>query len=135
MCRLESKNGLVPNQYGFSFEILYYYYEPRHSSLVRLELLILSNLAGTMDRHCAISSDTTSKKKKITASTGKRDHRHVISSLNSMLVELADGECHPLIYHFFTTSQLSNNRESSNRERACYIVYGPGSLCTVGIAS
>ena len=53
-----------------------------------------------MDAHCAISSDTTSKKKKITASTGKRDHRHVISNLNSMLVKLADGECHPLIYHF-----------------------------------
>jgi hypothetical protein len=132
MCRLEIKNELVPNQYGFSFVLSHY--EPQHSSLVRLELLVLSNLSGKTDTHCAISSDTTSKKKRITASTGKRDHRHAISNLNSMLVELADGECHPLIYHFCTTGQLSN-RESSNRERACYIIYGPGSLCTAGIAS
>ena len=87
-----------------------------------------------MDTHCAISSDTTSKKKKITASTGKRDHRHVISNLNSMLVELADGERLPLTYHSCMIGQLSN-RESSIRERTCYIVYGPGSLCTAGIAS
>ena len=83
------------------------YYEPQHSSLVRLELLVLSNLAGKMDTHCAISSDTTSKKKRITASAGKRDHRHVISNLNSMLVELADGECAVVIYHFGTMCHLS----------------------------
>lgn len=131
MYRLEIKNELVPNQYGFSF--VFSYHEPQDSSLVRLELLVLSNLAGTIDTRCAISSET-SKKKRITASTGKRDHRHVISNLNSMLMELAEGECHPLIYHFCTTGQLFN-RESSNRERACYIVYGLGSLCTAGIAS
>ena len=132
MCRLEIKNESVANQYGFSF--VFSYHEPQHSSLVRLELLVLSNPVGTMDAHCAISSDTTNKKKKTTASAGKRDHRHVISNLNSMLVELADGEYYPLVYQFCTTSQLFN-RESSYRERTCYIVYGPGSLCTAGIAS
>ena len=103
MCRLEIKNELIPNQYGFS---VFSYHEPQHSSLVRLELLVLSNLSGTMDTHCAISSDTTSKKKRTTATTGKRDHRHVISNLNSMLVELADGECYPPIYHFCTIGHL-----------------------------
>lgn len=65
MCRLEIKNELVPNQYGFSFD--FFNHELQHSSLVRLELLVLSNPTGTMDTHYAKSSDTTSKKKKITA--------------------------------------------------------------------
>ena len=90
MCRLEIKNELVSKQYGLSF--VFSYHEPQHSSLVRLELLVLSNLAGTTNTHCVISSDTTSKKKRITASTGKQNRRHVISNLNSMFVELADGE-------------------------------------------
>jgi hypothetical protein len=46
---------------------IFIYHEPQHSSLVRLELLVLSNPTGTMNTHCAKSSDTTSKKKKITA--------------------------------------------------------------------
>lgn len=131
MCQLEIKYERVSNQYGF---FVFSYHEPQHSSLVRLELLVLSNLGGTMDTHSAISSETTSKKKKSTASAGKRDHRHVISDLNSMLVELANGECLPLTCHSCATGQLSN-RESSNRERTCCIVYGAGSLCAAGIAS
>ena len=116
MCRLEIKNEHLSNQYDLSF--VFFYHERQHFFLVRLELLFLSNLGGTMDTYCAISSDTASKKRRITASTGRRDHRHVISNLNSMLVELADGECLSQTYHSCTIGQLSTENYPTGREPA-----------------
>jgi hypothetical protein len=120
MCRPEIKNELVPNQYGYSFVVPCH--EPQFSFLVRLELLVLSNTgalgdpeAGTTNTHCDMSCDPTDKQK-ITASTGKRNDRHVVSNLNSMLVKLADSACHPLTYHWLRDRGQLLNRESSNRE-------------------
>jgi hypothetical protein len=78
----------------------------------------LSNPAGTTDTHCAISSDPTNKKKRITSSTGKRDDRHVISNLNSILAELADGvsPADPHVYATDVNSPTENH--STGRETA-----------------
>ena len=96
-------------QTSMAYPSYFSYHESQNFSLVRLGLLVLSNQGGTMDMHCAISSDTAGKKKRITASTGKRDHRHVISNLNSMVVELADGECIPNLPFLY-------DRSASNRK-------------------
>lgn len=91
MCRSEITSERVPNEYGFFFLFVVW-----TSAFSLLELLALSNLAGTTDVRRALCSDSTSKKKRISnANTGKR---HVVSNLTSTLTELVDG----VVAHWLT---------------------------------